>query len=275
MVDYTKFKQLASELELEEEAEKPKINVTKFDKPTSVQILGKSDHKANPSINEQYSKWNKWSQEQEDEDEEPQEKKFIEDDFKKIAQVSTDPKQAAFFASSKASQPKYTENGKDNGMFLWSQTKDVVTLRVRCEEKTRAKDVSVNLNKESKLQVTVKGKLLLSGKLKYAVWDDDKVPFSTEEEKFQYSMTWELEDFEANSRCIVILLHKRPPTNGMRVWWKKVFDDYPNETEVDVNNISERSKQNMASFQKAWKEAHDAFILQRNKERQEGNEEDD
>jgi hypothetical protein len=266
MVDYSRFDKLAKELSDDDDDAKNIVNVTKLDKPMAVTVGGEdrvheSGKAVMQGVDKAYSKWEKWSKDEEIDDDE---RKYFEDDMRPKPVFDATPPLISV-PSSKTG--KLTLNGSDNGKFLWSQTADEVEVRVRCDTGIRAKDVRVDLNREGMLRVSAKGTTVLEGKLKNAVWDDYKTPFASEEEQVQKAMAWEVCDMPEGHRCVLIRLVKRPPYEGMKIWWPRVFSS-GEEVEVDVSKIPSRNQSSAASFQQAWKQAHETFLANRAKERE-------
>lgn len=246
MVDYSRFSKLVvSESEGEEEEEE-RPTVTRYDKPTSVTF-------GPPPVSAPSDKWSKWAKEV-DEEEEDVPREYIEDEL-----MPPKPALPSFAPSSSTTSP--TRNGADNGSFVWGQTADEVEIRLLCALHTKAKHVAVELHKGGRLVATVQSKVALDCTLAHAVWgdQDDATPFSTEEDRFQHAMTWEVQDYNASARCVLIRLCKRPPAPGVRMWWRTAFKNHPTpEVQVDVSQISSRSAA-PTSFASAWDEAHKQF----------------
>ena len=167
---------------------------------------------------------------------------------------------------------KFIENGAENEKFWWSQTNDEVILRVKCQSTAlKSKDIRIELLEQNMLQVVIRNVVVIEGKLSNPVWNEyDSVYGTTEEERFQKSMTWELENIGNESqKCIVIRLFKRSPHDGIKIWWRRMFaDDTYNEIDIDVTKISSRSKGKAEEYQKVWQEAHEAFRAARRKEKE-------
>lgn len=288
MVDYRKFDRIVEEeveREREEQEKESKVKVTRLEKPTKVTIeqnvtpesnKNTSKGKLNKSgLSSSYSKWDRWAKEHDDDESDLQGENNVEEmsedvtggDFDKVGHER--PKGTAS-SSTKTKIRNLTENGSETPKFLWSQIADEVLLRVHCSKATKAKDVNVFLSKDRLLKVSIKGQVVLEGKLEYGVADEETNSLASEEERFLRSMTWEMEDIDESSRCVTIKLFKRPPHQGVRIWWRRVFTTDANldEKDIDVEQIAGRSRQSVTAMQKAWKEAHEIFLANRARERE-------
>ncbi|KAH9259133.1 hypothetical protein BASA81_002753 [Batrachochytrium salamandrivorans] len=196
MVDYSRFSKLVVS---DSEGEEERPTVTRYDKPTSVTF-------GSPAVSASSDKWTKWAKDCEDE--EDFQKEYIEDEI-------LPPKPALpSFAPSSNNRTSPTLNGADNGKFVWGQTADEVEIRLLCPLNTKAKQVTVELNKGGQLVVKICSQVVLDCTLAHAVWDGNASPFSTEEDRFQHAMTWEVQDYNPSARCVLIRLCKCPPTPG-------------------------------------------------------------
>ena len=193
----------------------------------------------------------------------------IQEQIKQLDNASPGKQQGIVFHKATSLQNETLSlNGSDNGLFMWSQTADDVIIRVRCDPGTRARDVNVTLSATGQLKVCIKSIVVVCATLLHRVWDENKLPFASEEETLNKAMSWEVEDLShENKRCVVIHLAKRPPHEGIKIWWKRVFNE-GDEKEVDVTKIGSRNKAASEAAQKVWKEAHEIFLANRARERE-------
>jgi len=289
MVDYSRFEKIVEEeIELERREQGSKVKVTRLEKPTQVTIKkdevlladdkeGKRSSSAGgKGLKESYSKWDRWAREQLDGEGEVDldgndvDNELLRESFQKSQQLKGSNSATSLNPPPlKATIENLTLNGSETDRFFWSQTADEICIRVKCAKAVRAKDVRVELNTSRQLKVTVKSDVVIDAKLLNGVWDDNLSPFSSEDEKLAKSMSWEMED-AGDNRCIVIRLHKRPPHEGVKMWWRRVFTEDSNlgERDIDVEQIASRSRKSVESMRNVWNEAHKIFLANRQKERE-------
>jgi hypothetical protein len=246
MVDYSRFAKLIEQDEQDHAMDQaPRPVVTRLDKPTSITIPGRLAAT---------------SQEEEEEDDDNPPTKYHEDVIR-----AQQPPIPTF--TPQTPKTRFTENGCDAGLFLWSQTADEVHLRVRVPLNTKARQVRVSLTNKQQLSISLvnHGAPIVQGQLANPVFgggDGASMDvFSTEEERFHKAMEWEVQDLDSNSRCVFVRLTKHKPASQLVVWWSRVFleGDEPLFDVSQANSARKTTPQDRQAMQHAWDEAQRLF----------------
>ena len=146
-----------------------------------------------------------------------------------------------------------------NDQYVWSQTKDTITLHIFIPSNVKGKDVDIELLEKS-LKIKLKTNLNTTNEDEDYFIEGEFV-YSIVEPEDKYDIDWEIIEIvndPMERKAIAIELKKKPIPGGMSIilWWNKCFTNELNE--IDLSKIKERKQ--YADTAKVWNEAHEMFL---------------
>ena len=152
-----------------------------------------------------------------------------------------------------------------NDQYVWSQTKDTITLHIFIPSNVKGKDVDIELLEKS-LKIKLKTNLNTTNEDEDYFIEGEFV-YSIVEPEDKYDIDWEIIEIvndPMERKAIAIELKKKPIPGGMSIilWWNKCFTNELNE--IDLSKIKERKQ--YADTAKVWNEAHEMFLQKHMKE---------